>query len=381
MRYSLESLRNPALSALEEGLKLCLNDRPDLKDRVLSGEEMSDYVLWMIENYGSQNDAQTVAEVAPAMLFGGDIAELGQSILEDPHDPEARQRLSALYRSSQESKFFQEMQDISAGIFLRYLPAYWREDDYFEVYYAFSGSSPVYFEQETVWLSKGDVLLIPPGVKKACTLPADDCCMLFFMIRKSRFSQVFWAHLTNQNLMSKFFRDALGGTSRSPYLCFSTGGDDWLETLLFRLFAEYDQNRAYTPRLLNALMSTFFLSLLQGYEKTAQVSQHSGLHWKSEYAEILRAIQEDYAHISLRELTGRFGYSERQIIRIIRESTGERFAQLQSRLRMENAARLLSQGATAEQAADAVGFCNLSSFYRAFTQYFGCTTKQYKKRS
>lgn len=200
-----ESLRRPPMTAVEEGLKICLEERKDLSGRVLSSGEMAEYILWMIEKYGGQNDAAVINASAPTMLLGGGIAEVGRSILLDSKDAEAKKQLATLYESPQESRFFQETQDISAGRFLRYFPPYWREDDYFEVYYVFSGECPVFFAQESITLEPGNVLLVPPGTQKACTLPRDDCSVYFYMIRKSTFTQVFWSHLSNGNLMSIFF--------------------------------------------------------------------------------------------------------------------------------------------------------------------------------
>lgn len=380
MNKELGRLRRPPMTLLESRLKECLNLRDDIMERVLTGGEMAEYMTWMIENFGEENSAESVTELETLMISGADVAKIGQSILADPRDKAALGRLTKVFENPKEESFFQKSRDITAGAFLRFLPPYWRMDEYFEVYYVFSGNTPVYFADETVLLGAGDVLLIPPGTAKACTLPREDCSTLFFMIRQSTFSQVFWTHLSEQNLMSSFFRNALTGNNGIPFLRFSTAGDAWIEELLCRIYQEHEKNGKYSSRLQNSLMSSFFLSLLQGYEKTIQVPLHSGIHWRPAFAEILRYVQEHYDTVTLAELTERFGYSERQIIRIIQESTGHRFAALQNRLRMENAARFLAQGATAVQAAEIVGFSNISSFYRAFSKYFGCTTKQYTAR-
>lgn len=301
MTDGIERFRNPLPTVLETALLHCLSMRQDLAGRVITSAEMSAYILWMVESYGV-GDVPADDNAFAALMSSSDISDIGRAILADPRDPAAQQRLTTLYEDTHETRFFQDARDISSGEFLRHLPPYWREDDYFEVYYAFSGSSPVFFSDETVRLSRGDVLLIPPGVRKACTLPDDDCAMLFFMIRKSTFSQVFLAHLSSDNLMSKFFRDALGGKREVPYLLFPTGGDDWIETLLYRIFEECRHEGAYSSRLVNSLMSSFFLTLLQGYEDTARVPSRSGMHWKPGYAEILHFIQQNYATITLGEV-------------------------------------------------------------------------------
>lgn len=51
------------------------------------------------------------------------------------------------------------------------------------------------------------------------------------------------------------------------------------------------------------------------------------------------------------------------------------------KLRMEKAASLLRQNhASVDAIASAVGYSTVSSFYRAFTKYFGCTPGNYVKK-
>lgn len=301
-------------------------------------------------------------------------------LLRNSKDTDTRKALTALYNSPQEVDFFLDGQDISAGVFLRYLPAYWRRDEYFEVYYVFSGSCQVFFTREVPTLKPGSVLIVPPDTQKACTCPADDSMVYFFMIRKSTFSHVFWSQLSSQNLMSHFFRQSLTGEGHASYLRFETGQDTGIELLLYAIYQEYHNNQKYSAQLINSLMSSFFLCLLQRHEDTAQVSRSSGFSWKSEFAEILEDIQNNYQTVTLGALSEKYGYSRRQLIRIIQNCTGRNFTELQASLRMEKAARILTaRTASAGDVALETGFTDFSSFYRALKKYFGCTPGEYMK--
>ena len=75
---------------------------------------------------------------------------------------------------------------------------------------------------------------------------------------------------------------------------------------------------------------------------------------------------------SLTKTAQHFHYSERQVSRIVLEYTGQNYAQLVLRLKMERAAALLKQKKTnAEHIASALGYANTSSFFRAFSKYYG----------
>ena len=377
---ALEELHHPPMTLIENGLKYCWELHGCLHGRVLTGDEMAEYMLWMIDNFGEIRELEQEQVTVPAMLQGGGISRIGQQLLLNSKDIDARKALAALYDSPQETRFFLEGQDISAGVFLRYLPAYWRKDEYFEIYYVFSGACLVSFEREMVTLQPGSVLIVPPDTQKACTCPRDDSMVYFFMIRKSTFSQVFWSQLSSHNLMSHFFRQALIGESRAPYLRFETGQDIGIESLLYAIYREYNKSRKYSAQLTNSLMSSFFLCLLQEYEETARISKYSGFSWKPEFAEILEDIQGNYQTVTLGALSEKYGYSRRQLIRIIQNCTGRNFTELQKSLRMEKAARMLAaQVKSIGDVALETGFTNFSSFHRAFKKYFGCTPGEYIK--
>ena len=93
---------------------------------------------------------------------------------------------------------------------------------------------------------------------------------------------------------------------------------------------------------------------------------------------ILEDIQNNYQTVTLGALSEKDGYSRRQLIRIIQNCTGRNFTELQTCLRMEKAARMLSaRTASVESIALEVGFADCSSFYRAFRRYFNCTPAEY----
>lgn len=409
----LNTFRSPEMTPIETGLKHFFSRRPDVAEKVLTDREMAEYVYWMAESYDKDRNTEqyvmdlpavpavvspadstntssdvssavpsavssSVSSAFPFTIHGEEFSKISASIQSKATGREIKDSLYALFGTPEESLFFTENQDITAGRFLRYMPAYWRKDEYFEVYYVFSGTLPVYFEKEKLLLPAGSVLILPPGVKKACSCPSDDCCSLFFMIRKSTFSRVFWSQLSSRNLMAEFFRRALNEQVDTPYLLFETQQDETLEFLLYSIYSEYQRNRKYTSELLNSLMSSFLLRLLQEYEETVRVSKNSELHWNSRFAEILLYVQENYPSLTLDQLSDKFGYSRRQLIRIIRATTGSTFTELQTRLRMEKATRaLLARTASVESIAYEVGFEDRTSFYRAFSRYYGCTPGEY----
>lgn len=308
------------------------------------------------------------------------MAELAERLFCDPTSSRTLTLLSSGYASQSEERYILPDHDISVGRMLRYMPAHWHTNAYFEIYYAFSGTCPIHFENEVILLKPGTVLILAPSAVHASPCFCDDGVLVYYMVRSSTFDQVFWNQLPADSLMATFFRQALSGQHPSSYLHFETDGDKDIHRLLAQIYEEYYREEPYQAQLLNALMSTFFILLLRRYEGTARLPRREDFFWKHQFSAILSHIQTNYATVTLDALARRFHYSQRQISRIVQTCTGVSYHRLLLKLRMEKAASLLRQNVSMEAAANGVGYSTVSSFYRAFTRYYGCTPGAYLKR-
>ena len=262
---------------------------------------------------------------------------------------------------------------------LRYMPSHWHRNNYFEVYFAFSGQCRIYFRNEIITLKEGTVLVVAPGVEHASPCYEDDQVLFYYMLRSSTFDRVFWDRLPPENLMSGFFRRALGHEQPNAYIRFETDGDPEIRHLLYQVQREFFQKETYRAQMMNTLMTAFFILLLRRYAGTARLPRSEDFYWKHEFSAILSYIQTHYASVKLPELAEMFHYSERQVTRIVQRYTGMRYAELINKLRMERAAVLLKLNRLSiDMISEEVGYSTVSSFYRSFSRYYGCTPAEYR---
>ncbi|MCC8046606.1 MAG: helix-turn-helix transcriptional regulator [Clostridiales bacterium] len=93
-------------------------------------------------------------------------------------------------------------------------------------------------------------------------------------------------------------------------------------------------------------------------------------------------MQENYSSVTLKELSDFFNYSERQIQRIIKKSTGISFSENIQKLKMRKAARLLSNPNVSVTAiAEELGYSDQGSFRHIFRKYYGMTPIEYREHS
>lgn len=377
---SINTLVGLPMSHLESMLKQCLLQRPDIQDHILTSEELSDYIAWMVHSFGHISDLNVSS--LPVRPSSPHLSALANRLLSNPSDDTAIAQLSSDYDKHSEERHFLVNHDISVSRMLRYMPAHWHTNNYFEMYYAFSGNCSVHFPNEVIPLNPGTVLIVAPTARHASPCYCDDGVLMYYMLRSSTFDQVFWNQLPSDSLMAAFFKQALSGQHASSYLHFETKDDPEIKHLLLQIYHEYHKEAPYQSQLINALMSTFFILLLRRYESTVRLPRTEDFYWKHEFSAILSHIQTHYADVTLEKLSKHFHYSEKQISRIIHNCMGISYNQLILKLRMEKAAVLLRQRNTSIEAiSSAVGYSTVSSFYRAFTKFFGCTPGSYMDSS
>ena len=239
----------------------------------------------------------------------------------------------------------------------------------------------MHFTNEVVTVSPGTVLIVAPNVPHANPCYGDDRVLIYYCVRSSTFDEVFWNQIPSGNLMSGFFRQALGGKQPNSYLHFETNEDPEIRDLLEGIFLEYQGDQEYSSKLMNAYLAACLILLLRRHEGSVRLPRSEDFYWKHEYSAILSSIQTDFATVRLEDLAKQFHYSEKQIRRIVLNSTGMSYSDLVTKLRMERAALLLRRRTTTtEEIAAATGYASVSSFYRSFTRYFGCTPLKYQKR-
>lgn len=373
----IENLYELPMTQLEEMLKKCLSLRPELKDHVLTSGELSDYITWLVENFGKRMDWSS--KNIPILVGNSDLVALADRIMGDPADAQALSTIVSGFERQSEERYILSDHDISVARMLRYMPSHWHTNTYFDMYYVFSGCCPIHFPDETIVLKPGSVLIVAPSVVHASPCYSDDCVLMYYNIRSSTFDQVFWNQLPADNLMSSFFRQALGGQLSTSYLHFESSDDVDIKHILFQIYQEHQQEEQYRSQMINALMSTFFILLLRRYAGTARLPRTDEFYWKHEFSAILNFIQTYFATASIEDVADHFHYSRRQISRIIQNCMGMSYSDLILKLRMEKAAKLILQkNISIDAVAATVGYSTLSSFYRAFTKYYGCTPGVFK---
>ena len=126
-----------------------------------------------------------------------------------------------------------------------------------------------------------------------------------------------------------------------------------------------------TPILLEALLAQMLLYVNEHTTLPAQQAEASQTGAKSA---VIAWLDEHFTEpISLDMLSERFFLSKSQLNSLCRKQTGTTLIDYVIRKRLGYAQLMLSNGVSAAEAAEAAGFGDYTSFYRAYTKAFGCS--------
>lgn len=330
------------------------------------------------------------------MLFKQLYAELPERHLDIPHsasevcdvialaEQKAGEPLSIARLDSrlQEEDFFRNKFDTELYQHLRYLPVCWHSHSFFEVVCVAAGSCTNYILDQTLQMQTGDVCIIAPGTQHAISAFSDDCIVINILLRTSTFEEAFWGILSDSDILSDFFMRTLYHSKTHPYLFFCTGGDQELLDFVLYAYQEFLGNHQYKERFLNNIISAFFIILLRNHGSNVIVPDTAAPGNDENTIFILKYIQEHFCSVTLKELSDFFNYSERQLQRIIKSSTGMSFSENILKLKMNRAARLLANSDLSIACiSQQLGYSDPGNFRSVFKKYHGMAPADYRRQA
>lgn len=272
---------------------------------------------------------------------------------------------------------FQRPQAVEVVMHPRFVPGILHSHDFFELLYVLNGTVEHYTDNTPQLLKPGDICIIAPKVIHGIGTCKKDTLLMSVVLRASTFAETFFNILQEDAMLTAFFTRALysGGTG---ILYFNTGYDREIQQILLTMLYEFRSNKPYNDIMLNNLMTACFILLLRSHAdsvKTKDASPNSAI------VPILHYLQNNSENLTLHQLAQHFSYSDRQMTRLLVQSTGQNFTQLIQRLKLEKARILLAHSnLSIQEIINRCGYTNPTYFYRLFAKNFQMTPASYRQK-
>lgn len=246
---------------------------------------------------------------------------------------------------------------------------------YFEMYYIFSGSCSLFFQEKRVDLLAGDFLIIAPGTPHFMVSDGENF-ILNLSVRRSDFEAVFRAELSRENILALFFNNVLFNKLFQGFLLFHTKDDPDLKYAIKNATMESMIRDEYSFALGNCWLNILLSNLVRIHFLEMEMEPPV---YGSRFFHILQYIRQNYRTVTLDILVRQFRYTKPYLCAMFRENTGKTFSQVVNLERTRAAALLLEEGQrSVEDIAFQVGYASTDHFSRTFKKIYGVSPSEYR---
>lgn len=264
---------------------------------------------------------------------------------------------------------------------LRYMPLFLHAHQFIEVNYVLSsGNCSMITRTGKLDLEDGDIILCPPNFEHCFKAHDDRSIILDFFIRVTTFDTVFFQLLNRSNYLSIAFSNAVYN-SEGSYILWKCNEDSELRHLVIDSYREWNEKPRYSEQMIEANIIRFFILLMRNHEKEAIFSVPQVNSTDSMFQTFLNYMHLHCQNVTLPALAEQFGYSERQVIRILKKQSGKGFSELLQDIRMNRAIQMIKNPSfSIPQIAQSIGYSNVAYFQKVFLKTFTFTPEAFRTR-
>ncbi len=247
--------------------------------------------------------------------------------------------------------------------------------NYIELAYMYEGQTTHIINGQEIVLHKGDLLFLSRCARQAIKKADENDICINFIILPEFFDTTLEMLGEENNLLREFIVNNLTNKdSEVPFLHFKVANvlpiQNLVENLIWTL-----TNKQQNKRHINKItMGLLFLQLLNHIDK-AQTLTSDILLRTYEY------IEENYKDGELSDLALKLNYDLAWLSRKIKKLSGQTYTELLHTKRLNQAVFLLTETKlSVYDIGYAVGYNNISYFYRIFKNKYGVSPKEYRKK-
>lgn len=302
------------------------------------------------------------------------VTEEEQNILDGETDIERNIYMQSSLNVVNSQKLLERGKLITVRPHTRFVRFPEHSHDFIEMVYMCSGCTCHFVNGKEVSLKEGELLILcQSAVQEILPAQFDDIAVNFIVL-PSFFDDVLRIVGEENTPLRKFLIDTIkGNNSETPYLHFKVSEvlpiQNLIENLIWNLLHKVSNKRNINQKTMGLL----FLQLINHADKLESYEQDETI------VNVLRYIEDNYKEGSLSDLSQILYCDMCSLSREIKNKTGKNYTELLQEKRLSQACFYLKNTEmTIEEISAAVGYENISYFYKLFKNNYGLSPKKYK---
>ena len=250
--------------------------------------------------------------------------------------------------------------------------------EWIEISYIYSGSIHETIDQKEYTLEEGQLCIVDTRTPHAIQRAEEEDLMINILVRKEYFSTFFLSRFSSQNAVTDFILHAISKTTeKHNFILFSSQKSRRLRVFIQELLCEYLEPSLNHSDILDNFMTMIFLELIEIHNKQLQDARQSSK--KTSVLAILQYMEMHYIDCSLENTADHFHLNPSYLSTLLKQELHTSYKETLQKIRLSHACQLLKNtDLTITEVSNAVGYENISFFYRKFKDVYHCLPDGYR---
>ena len=260
----------------------------------------------------------------------------------------------------------------------RFAPYPLHRHTFLEINYMLRGSADQTVDGNHVHLDQGDLILLDVGTSHSISSLGENDLLVNILFRNTNISLDLLKELKGQGsvLFNFLLKEENERKGARDFVVFRTDNNFRLRETLDDIIDEYFTSQQFSDLMLKSYLNILLAQLIRNY--SVQIPEDGGT--KRLVVDMLSDITNEYATVSLKELSERYCYNRNYLSNIFRREVGRTFSEVLNMQRITEAHRLLvTTGLPVSDIMEEVGIGNKSFFYRKYEEMYGTTPGKSRK--
>lgn len=252
----------------------------------------------------------------------------------------------------------------------RFAPYPLHRHTFLEINYMLRGSADQTVDGNLVHLDQGDLILLDAGTSHSISALGENDLLINILFRNTNISLDLLKELKGQRSVLFNFLLKEEDEATRDFVVFRTDNNFRLRETLDDIIDEYFTNQQFSDLMLKSYLNILLAQLIRNY--SVQIPENGAT--KQLVVDMLSDITNEYATVSLKELSERYCYNRNYLSNIFKKEVGITFSEVLNRQRITEAHRLLvTTGLPISDIMGEVGITNKSFFYKKYEEMYKIT--------